>query len=170
MRSPRHRLVALARIILGRGALLRTAVSVVALTLCIIVVAIAADVLAPIRKTTNIPAQSLSAALQELAKERNFQLVYVSEDVDSLRTQGAVGDLTPAEALQQLLEGTGLTFRYLDEKTVVIVPTSASRQPQDHAQGWTHRQEVVRPPLPRIRAWPITHPQNYGWYKQQRVP
>jgi hypothetical protein len=130
MRSPRHRLVALARIILGRKALLRTAVSVVALTLCIIVVAIAADVFAPIRKTTNIAAQSLSAALQELAKERNFQIVYVSEDVNSLRTRGAEGDFTPTEALQKLLEGTGLTFRYLDEKTVVIVPKPAPRPPQ----------------------------------------
>ena len=130
MRSPRHRLVALARIILGRKILLRTAVSVVALTLCIIVVAIAADVFAPIRKTTNIAAQSLSAALQELAKERNFQIVYVSEDVNALRTRGAEGDFTPTEALQKLLEGTGLTFRYLDEKTVVIVPKPAPRQPQ----------------------------------------
>lgn len=130
MRSPRHQLVALARIILGRRVLLRTAASVVALTLCIIVVAIADDAPAPTKKATNIPAQSLSAALQELAKERNFQIVYVSEDVNSLRTRGAVGDLTPTEALQKLLEGTGLTFRSLDEKTVVILPKPAPRPPQ----------------------------------------
>jgi hypothetical protein len=130
MRSPRHRLVAPARITFGRRVLLRTAVSVLALTLCIIVVAIADGALAPIKKTTNIPAQSLGAALQELARERNFQIVYVSEDVNSLRTGGAVGELTPTEALQELLEGTGLTFRYLDEKTVVIVPKPAPGRPQ----------------------------------------
>jgi hypothetical protein len=110
-----------------RRVLLRAAASVIALTLCIIMVAIAADALAPVKRTTNIPAQSLGAALQELAKERGFQIVYVSEDVNSLRTGGAVGDLTPAEALQKLLEGTGLTFRYLDEKTVVIVTKPAAR-------------------------------------------
>jgi iron complex outermembrane recepter protein len=128
MQSPQHQLVAPTRIISGRRVLLRAAASVVALTLCIIVVAIADDPLAPVKRTTNIPAQSLGAALQELAKERGFQIVYVSEDVNSSRTGGAVGDLTPAEALQKLLEGTGLTFRYLDEKTVVIL-TKPARPP-----------------------------------------
>ena len=127
MQSPQHELVAPTRVISGRRVLLRAAASVVALTLCIIVVAIADDPLAPLKKTTNIPAQSLGAALQELAKERGFQIVFVSEDVNSLRTGGAVGDLTPTEALQKLLEGTGLTFRYLDEKTVVIFTQPARR-------------------------------------------
>lgn len=127
MDSPQHHSVAPTGMISRRRVLLRAAASVIALTLCIIMVAIAADALAPVKRTTNIPAQSLGAALQELAKERGFQIVYVSEDVNSLRTGGAVGDLTPAEALQKLLEGTGLTFRYLDEKTVVIVTKPAAR-------------------------------------------
>ena len=127
MQSPQQQLVAPTRIISGRKVLLRAAASVVALTLCIIVVAIADDALAPVKRATNIPAQSLGAALQELAKERGFQIVYVSEEVNSSRTGGAVGDLTPTEALQKLLEGTGLTFRYLDEKTVVIFTKPARR-------------------------------------------
>jgi hypothetical protein len=127
MQSPRHPLAAPTRTFWGRRVLLRAAASFVALTLCIIVVAIADDALAPVKRATNIPAQSLGAALQELAKERGFQIVYVSEEVNSLRTKGAVGDLTPTEALQKLLEGTGLTFRYLDEKTVVILTKPAHR-------------------------------------------
>ena len=127
MQSPRHPLAAPTRTFWGRRVLLRAAASFVALTLCIIVVAIADDALAPVKRATNIPAQSLGAALQELAKERGFQIVYVSEEVNSLRTKGAVGDLTPTEALQKLLEGTGLTFRYLDEKTVVILTKPARR-------------------------------------------
>ena len=127
MQSPQQKLVAPTRIISGRRVLLRAAASVVALTLCIMVVAIADDALAPVKRATNIPAQSLGAALQELAKERGFQIVYVSEEVNSSRTGGAVGDLTPTEALQKLLEGTGLTFRYLDEKTVVIFTKPARR-------------------------------------------
>ena len=127
MQSPQQQLVAPTRIISGRRVLLRAAASVVALTLCIMVVAIADDALAPVKRATNIPAQSLGAALQELAKERGFQIVYVSEEVNSSRTGGAVGDLTPAEALQKLLAGTDLTFRYLDEKTVVIFTKPARR-------------------------------------------
>jgi iron complex outermembrane receptor protein len=84
------------------------------------------------RRSTDIPAQGLGPALQALANDRNFQLVYVSEDIDTLRTAGIVGEFTPDEALTRLLSGTGLTYRYIDEKTVTIVlinATSSSAQP-----------------------------------------
>jgi len=51
-----------------------------------------------------------------------FQIAYVSDEVDSRRTQGAVGDLTTNEALTKLLSGTGLTYRYF------VVKRSASFQ------------------------------------------
>ena len=35
-----------------------------------------------------------------------------------------MGELTQEEALQQLLRGTGLIFRYLDEMTVITVTCS----------------------------------------------
>jgi len=41
---------------------------------------------AAIRKPTDIPAQALTSALEQLAKDRNFQVVYVSEDIGNLRT------------------------------------------------------------------------------------
>src|SRR5262249_17998231 len=42
--------------------------------------------------------------------------------VDKLHTQGATGELTADEALRDLLRGTGLTYKYLDDKTVTIIP------------------------------------------------
>lgn len=75
-----------------------------------------------VRRTTNIPAQSLGTALQTLAKQRAFQVVYLSDAVDSMQTAGASGELTPDEALKQLLNGTDLTYRYLDESTVTVYP------------------------------------------------
>jgi iron complex outermembrane receptor protein len=113
----------------------RLSAAVAAVCLSTIGLASADDVGISIRKPTNIPAQSLGPALQALAKDRNFQLVYVSEEVNSLRTHGAVGEFTLEEALKELLAGTGMTFHYLDEKTVVIVrasapaPSSASTPP-----------------------------------------
>jgi iron complex outermembrane recepter protein len=80
-----------------------------------------------VRKQTQIPAQGLGLALQSLAKEHSFQLVYVSEEVDVLSTQGAVGEFTPEEALAKLLAGTGLTFRYLNERTVTILPAAPAK-------------------------------------------
>jgi iron complex outermembrane recepter protein len=76
------------------------------------------------RKATNIPRQSLEAALQALAQDRNFQVVYNSKLVQKLRSAELRGILTRDEALTQLLAGTGLTFHYLDENTVTIVPLS----------------------------------------------
>jgi outer membrane receptor protein involved in Fe transport len=85
------------------------------------------------RKATAIHAQGLETALQLLAKERDFQVVYRSEVVGDLRTDGAVGELTFDEALTQLLSGTGLTYRYLDEKAITILPlpsgSSSSTRP-----------------------------------------
>jgi outer membrane receptor protein involved in Fe transport len=104
-----------------------------ALALCISGQSVADDVHALIRKPTNIPAQDLGPALQTLAKDRNFQIVYVSEQINVLRTKGASGELTSEEALRRLLNGTGFTFKYLDEKTVTIVPvgthTDAAKPP-----------------------------------------
>lgn len=48
--------------------------------------------------------------------------MYVSDEVNSRRTDGASGDLTTDEALTQLLSGTGLTYRYAGDNGVSIVP------------------------------------------------
>jgi outer membrane receptor protein involved in Fe transport len=132
---------------------MRLSVAVTAVCLSIIGLCQADDVRASmIRKPTNIPAQGLGSALQTLAKDRNFQIVYVTEEVNSLRTQGAVGEFTPDEALRQLLKGTALTYRYLDEKTVTIVPvssgavdggsTSPGTQPSTSTSGDGQKEEL----------------------------
>jgi len=109
---------------------MRITVTAIAICMTIVGLSIADDVHASIKQPTNIPAQPLAPALQSLAKDRNFQIVYVSEEIGDRSTGGAVGEYTPEEALKQLLRGTGLTYKYLDEKTVTIVsPTAASAPP-----------------------------------------
>lgn len=108
-------------------------VVIVATATCLSVVGLtaAADVQAAIRKSSNIPAQGVGPALQQLAKDHDFQVLYRSEIVGARRTRGASGDLTSDQALEQLLSGTGLTYRYLDEKTVTIVPMSTEAAAPD---------------------------------------
>lgn len=89
-------------------------------------VAAADDMHVSIKKPTNIPAQELGPALQMLAKDRNLQIIYVSEEIGERGTQGAIGELNTEEALKKLLEGTGLTFEYLDDMTVTVVPTTSA--------------------------------------------
>lgn len=105
---------------------MRIAILATAICFSIVGFAGASDADAAMRKSTNIPAQRLGSALQTLAKDRGFQVVYLSDVVDPMRTQGAVGEFTSDEALQQLLTGTGLSYRYLDDSTVTIFPTTQS--------------------------------------------
>ncbi|MEJ0037790.1 MAG: TonB-dependent receptor [Gammaproteobacteria bacterium] len=103
---------------------MRTVVAGAAICLSIVSLSIAQNVEAAIRKATSIPAQDLAVALQTLARDRDLQVVYRSELVGELRTQGATGDLTTTEVLAQLLRGTGLTYSFIGEQAVTIVPVS----------------------------------------------
>ncbi|HXC08735.1 MAG TPA: TonB-dependent receptor [Steroidobacteraceae bacterium] len=76
------------------------------------------------RKLTHIAAQDLGPALKQLAQSRGLQVLYLSTTVRDVQTRGANGDITANEAFDQLLNGTGLTYRYLDQNTVTIVPLS----------------------------------------------
>lgn len=116
---------------------MRITVTAAAFYVTIVGLASADDVHASIKQPTNIPAQRLAPALQSLAKDRNFQIVYVSEEIGDRRTGGAVGVYTPEEALKQLLSGTGLTYKYLDDKTVTIIPPqrASSAKHSTLAQG-----------------------------------
>ena len=116
---------------------MRIAVVAAAMCLSVIGLSVAQDVRAAIRQPTNIPAQSLSSALKSLATERGFQILFITNVVGDTRTEGAVGELTPTEALGQLLTGTAFTYRFLDENTVTIVPVNhggSSEAPIDPIQ------------------------------------
>ncbi|MEJ1964640.1 MAG: TonB-dependent receptor [Gammaproteobacteria bacterium] len=68
----------------------------------------------------NVPAQSVFEALKTFAAQTNLQVVYFSEVGEGAASAGAVGTLRADEALKQLLGGTGLTFQFLNERTVAI--------------------------------------------------
>jgi outer membrane receptor protein involved in Fe transport len=132
----------------------RLSVIATCLSLFLIGFSTANDASASIRKETNIPAGGLGPALRTLAKDYHFHIVYVTEEVGSTRTQGAVGDFTAEEALKKLLTGTGLTYRYLDGKTVTVSAVSSSAPPtdsggespqwQDNGSGGAHQSAQER--------------------------
>src|SRR3984893_7377469 len=130
MSPPKNTAAGLLKLLRAGGGLMRITVTAAVICMATVGLSLADNVHASIKQPTNIPAQALGPALQSLAKDRNFQIIYVSEEIGDSRTAGAVGEYTPDEALKLLLRGTGLTYKYLDEKTVTIVsPTSASAAP-----------------------------------------
>ena len=105
---------------------MRIAVVAAAVCLSIVGLSVADSAIASVREPTHIAAQGLGPALKQLAQSRGLQVLYLSNTVRNVRTNGANGDMTANEALEQLLSGTGLTYRYLDENTVTVVPVTAS--------------------------------------------
>jgi iron complex outermembrane receptor protein len=103
-------------------------IAVVAAAICISIVglSLADGAKASIREPTHIAAQGLGPALKQLAQSRGLQVLYLSNTVRDVRTNGANGDITANEALEQLLFGTGLTYRYLDKNTVTVIPVTTS--------------------------------------------
>ena len=105
---------------------MRLSVLLAAICMSTVGPSMAEDVHGSLKTFLDIPAGSLGAALSRLAKQRRFQIVYITEDLKGSRTEGAKGEFTPEEALKQLLMGTGFTFRYVDDKTVTVVPAPFS--------------------------------------------
>jgi outer membrane receptor protein involved in Fe transport len=104
---------------------MRVGVAIAVACLTLTTLAAADPAAAAVRKPTNIPPQGLGSALQSLATDRNFQVLYRTETVGERRTAGAIGELTLDEALTRLLDGTGLAFQYLDDKTVTILAVAS---------------------------------------------
>lgn len=80
----------------------------------------------PAGLTADIPAQPLARALDAFARQTGLHFAYVSGLVrDKISNSVSAG--TSAEgALPRLLEGTGLTFKFLTTRSVRILASSAS--------------------------------------------
>lgn len=109
---------------------MRTAVLAAAVWLSLVGLASAgAANVAADRIYTKIPPQDLSSALKQFAQFRDMQVLYFSASVKDLRSNGASGNLTADETLRRLLSGTGLTYRYIDQDAVTVLPVS-TKAPQ----------------------------------------
>jgi iron complex outermembrane receptor protein len=98
------------------------------------------------RHAIRIASQPLGLALQALGNELKLQIVYRSAVVGQLTTPGISGELNADEALAALLADTGLTYHYLDEHTVTIVPVEPA------SGGATSSKLPDRAPVPRADA------------------
>ena len=68
----------------------------------------------------NIPAQSLASALTRFSADTRLQVLYEGDVADKLQAPALNGMYTPAQALEKLLGGTGLKYRYTNDKTITI--------------------------------------------------
>ncbi len=107
-----------------------------------------------------LPRKGWRRRCRGLAKDRNTQLVYRSDLVKDQRTGGVVGDLTFEEALKQLLNGTGLTYEYLDNNAITIVQIKTSPGSVSSREGSPGMAHLPR--RPSLRRIPALHTRAAG--------
>ncbi|MFC7053308.1 TonB-dependent siderophore receptor [Hansschlegelia quercus] len=72
-----------------------------------------------------IPPQSLSSAIVAFSRVADLDVVFDGPIADGATTRGVSGSLRPAQALQRLLEGTGLRATLTDHRTITLLRTQA---------------------------------------------
>ncbi len=81
----------------------------------------------------SFPAQSLGESLRSLGNQTKTNVLFDPDSVRNLRAPAVSGVTSVAEALTQLLAGSGLTYRFIDARTVTLIP--ADRTPAAKPAG-----------------------------------
>ena len=106
----------------------------------------------PAELTADIPPQPLAEALAAYARQTSLQVVFVSEIARGKTSKGAPAGLTQEAALTRLLEGTGLRFEFLNERSVRILvakpnlppaPPALPHQAHRGGESLTSDQEII---------------------------
>ncbi|ANO50061.1 hypothetical protein BA177_01440 [Woeseia oceani] len=74
----------------------------------------------------NIPAQTVPAALGEFARQAKVQLFFISDGFENVRANAVFGTYTRQQALNLLLEGTGLRASLTPDSDVEVRPVTSS--------------------------------------------
>lgn len=92
-----------------------------------------------------IPAQPLEDSLMQVATDNNLRLLFTADHVRGFKAKGLDGMMTQEQALSRLLQGSGMTYRFVDAKTVTIdtasnnlIKTASAEQvdePQTNGEG-----------------------------------
>jgi iron complex outermembrane receptor protein len=99
-----------------------------------------------------IASQPLAQALVEFAHQTGLQLLYESKLAAQRQSHEAAVGLSAADALTEMLQGTGLNFQFLNPKTVRIyesaavapaVQPSATEVPKPRAEPPAHRVDAL---------------------------
>ena len=76
----------------------------------------------------NLPAQSLAASLRAVGSQTSTNVLFDPPLVEGMNARVVVvtEGITAEEAFKKLLAGTGLQYRFLDEKTVMVISAAAT--------------------------------------------
>jgi outer membrane receptor protein involved in Fe transport len=99
----------------------------------------------------DLPAGNARVVLRQFASQAGREIVFAVETVDGVQTNAVKGVMTPREAIDQMLDATGLVAAQ-DEKTGAF---AVSRHGSDTRDG-PNRTGAVPPPARRAAPAPVT--------------
>src|SRR5215472_2953761 len=123
--------------------------------------------------SADIPPENLGRALEAFTELTQVSVTWPPEiDAGALRSHGAHAGIAPQRALAELLQGTGLTFEFVGERTVAIHaprPQSGAANPaplqpemqEVHIQGLRWERQLTRQPV-NVRSLDATTLQDSG--------
>jgi iron complex outermembrane recepter protein len=102
----------------------------------------------------DLPEQSLEASLRSLGKATNINILIDRKLVAGLKARALRADLSVDQAIERLLEGTGLRHEFINEHTVVLTVITGPRSDdtgRDTRAAETRSGAALPPAQPRIR-------------------
>src|SRR5215472_4329728 len=123
--------------------------------------------------SADIPPENLGRALEAFTELTQVSVTWPPEiDAGALRSHGAHAGIAPQRALAELLQGTGLTFEFVGERTVAIhapprqsdavsVPSLPPELQEVHIQGLRWERQLTRQPV-NVRSLDATTLQDSG--------
>jgi hypothetical protein len=82
----------------------------------------AADILGKVSVT--IEAGNAAATLAELIRQTGLQILFEADAVRGHTTRAVTGELDATEVLRLMLEGSGLIFEVINERTIAVRPAA----------------------------------------------
>ena len=74
------------------------------------------------RLTLKIAAGSAPQALAEFVRQTGLQVLFDFDAIRDINTREVSGQLDAQEALSRMFEGSGLTFEFINERTISVRP------------------------------------------------
>ena len=94
----------------------------------------------------NLPADEFPKAILEFYHQSKIEVLFLANDrLSQIHTQPVVGEFSPGEALERMLKGTGLTFKFATEHSVTIKQPAVADPPPPPPPP---APEVLRAPSP----------------------
>ena len=100
----------------------------------------------------HVTAQALDQAVLEFSEQAHVQLVVGAPLTKGVRSTAVQGHYSISDALTRMLEGTGLTWRFLDDHTITIEPKTAANAAGTRTFGMV-QVEGANSPLPDLNGF-----------------